>query len=352
MSQNNSQRRITVAEMAPHVHSFNYGENKVEKITKWLVKWIDSSLAIGKICPNDFLPPKAALAYHIGVGQGTIQNAFRLLEDMGYVESKQKIGTYIKNRNKKTHTEKLTSKRDLTVETIKQYILEKNYKVGDKLISMRKLSNILQIPNTTIRLAFATLVSKGILKQQGRSFYVQIINKSNDIKVQTLVEKIAKSMKSYIALNYKTGEKLPATQELAKKYNASIKTIHDAIKILSKEGVVYTRRGKYGTTIANQKDKEALPLYNYEKIEQKIRNYIVTKTKIGDKLPSIKQFAQEYGISEKTIKKALNDLAEDGFLMFSRGRYGGTFVTDIPQSSKDAYKWLAIDSDYLSNLEN
>ena len=54
-----------------------------------------------------------------------------------------------------------------------------------------------------------------------------------------------------------------------------------------------------------------------------------------------------YKTSEKTVKKALDNLAEDGYLMFMRGRYGGTFVMDIPQAKGEAYKWLAINSDYV-----
>ena len=88
--------------------------------------------------------------------------------------------------------------------------------------------------------------------------------------------------------------------------------------------------------------------YFYEKFEQKIRNYIAENCQIGDKLPSIRELAASYGTSEKTIKKALDNLSEDGYLAFSRGRYGGTFVADIPQASGEAYKWLAISSDYVS----
>ena len=56
-----------------------------------------------------------------------------------------------------------------------------------------------------------------------------------------------------------------------------------------------------------------------------------------------------FQISGKTVKKALDNLAGDGYIMFTRGRYGGTFVMDIPQTSGEAYKWLAINSDYVSN---
>ena len=89
-------------------------------------------------------------------------------------------------------------------------------------------------------------------------------------------------------------------------------------------------------------------MYIYEKIEQKIKKYIIEKCQMGDKLPSIKNFALMFLTSEKTVKKALNNLADDGFITFTRGRYGGTFVMDIPENQGESYKWLAINSDYLT----
>ena len=56
--------------------------------------------------------------------------------------------------------------------------------------------------------------------------------------------------------------------------------------------------------------------------------------RIGDKLPSIKEFSVMLSVSTKTIKRALDEIEEDGYVTFARGRYGGTFVTDIPQDAK------------------
>ena len=58
MSQTDEGRRITVAEMAPHVHVFLPNENKVDKISAWLEKWITAALASGKIKFCDYLPKK------------------------------------------------------------------------------------------------------------------------------------------------------------------------------------------------------------------------------------------------------------------------------------------------------
>ena len=98
--QNSSCHKITVSEMAPHIHHFGIRENKVNKLVNWLKNWIRLSLDCGKIQPYDLMPTKSDLACHIGVSQGTIQNVYRLLEDDGLLESKQRIGTYIKDPNK------------------------------------------------------------------------------------------------------------------------------------------------------------------------------------------------------------------------------------------------------------
>lgn len=342
-------RRITVADMSPHVHSFFSYEDKAQKILAWLTNWIIYSLDCGKIQPYDFLPSKADLACHIGVSQGTMQTVYRLLEDAGYVESKQRIGTYIKPSNKNEPLNKLTSKKELATEIIKKFLFENNYKKNDVLISARKLAQYTGISNTTVRLAITTLVSMGILAKRGRDFIILEDNfEIEQVYLQTLVEKVSVGIREYVDLNLKAGDKLPSNNELTKIFNVSVKTIHDAIKLLAKEGLLYTRRGKYGTIVLGDSDV-VTESYFYEKYEQKIRLYIIQNSQIGDKLPSIKEFAQVYGTSEKTIKKALDNLAEEGYITFSRGRYGGTFVMDIPQSSTEAFKWLAISEDYISN---
>ena len=345
-------RRITVPEMAPHIHSFLPGENKVNKLSKWLVDWIESSLKSGKIRPCDYLPSKADLACHIGVSRGTMQNVFRQVEDLGYLESKQRVGTFIKDRRKGATLEKLTSKREYAIEVIKKYILENDYKCDDVLISTRKLAEVTGVSPATLRLAAVHLVSVGVLRKKDRTFIVTGKKfEVEDITAQTLVEKIADNIEYYIKKKLKKGGKLPANTELAQMFNVSVKTIHDSLKLLSKKGVLYSRRGRYGTFVPAHEGEKEEP-YFYEKVEQKVRHYIAAKCQVGDKLPSILEFSEMFEVSPKTIKKALDNLAEDGYLTFARGRYGGTFVTDIPQSSKEAYTWLALNSEYITSIEN
>ena len=345
MSQTNNGRLITVAEMAPHVHSFLPNENKVNKISHWLEGWIKDSLKKGNIKPFDYLPHKGDLAFHIGVSLGTMQNVYRILEDKGLIESRQKIGAYIKDVTEK-RKEKLTSKREVVCEYIKKYISENGYKEGDTLISARKLSQISDVPFATLLSSLNTLVLEDILEKNGKTYIIKTIDFNiTNIKPETLVEKIAESINQYIKNNLKTGDKLPSNNALADMFNVSIKTIHDAVKILSAAGVIKTRRGYYGTVVLDKAGKEEPPYY-YEQVEQSIKKYIADNCKIGDKLPSIKNFSEVFNVSAKTIKNALDNLAFDGFVNFARGKYGGTFVQNIPESNESGYTWLALSPEY------
>ncbi|UKI40579.1 MAG: GntR family transcriptional regulator [Candidatus Melainabacteria bacterium] len=110
------------------------------------------------------LPSKQILAKHLSVSVGTIQSAIRYIEDLGYVESKQKIGTIIKT-SKEAVFKKLTSKRDLTVDFIRQYILEQNLKKDEILPDLEFVLENLKISSNTLRLALAFMVENKELKQ-------------------------------------------------------------------------------------------------------------------------------------------------------------------------------------------
>ena len=300
MANNNETRRITVSEMAPHVHKFLPNENKANKIFVWLSAWIKKSLEENRIFPSDFLPAKGDLAFHIGVSLGTMQNVFRMLEDVGLVESKQRIGTIIKDPNGES-SEKHTSKRDSAVEIIKSYLIENNYKVGDSVIPTRKLGKILNISSTTVRVALNKLLTEGIIAKEKNQFIIKTLDFSiNKREAQTLVDKIAERINKYIKMNLKQGDKLPSSSALADMYNVSIKTIHDAIFVLTTAGIVKTRRGYYGTIVSNMDEEQ---LYFYEQVQLKIKKYISDNCKINDKLPTIKEFSEVFDVSTKTIIK-------------------------------------------------
>lgn len=349
-------------------------EPKSLSIANWLIQWIEKDLAAGKIHKTNLLPKKAEFAYHLGVSIGTVQNAIRYVEDKGFVESKQCIGTMICNPGEPSSSiRKLTSKRDLTVEAIKKFIVDNKIKIGEKLPSSRALAKYLGTSSNTTRLALEHLCHSGVIvhnfknandsnwvvKSDGFSIEEEKLNASNSL---TLVKKIEQDLENYIQENLSVGEKIPPHDELSRIFKVSVKTVHDGLKSLVKKGILLTRRGRYGTTVIKlpysnevSTKKESMifapakdtAFYNYEKTQNHIKALIAKEYEIGSKLPSILELSRQLDLSPNTIRRAFNNLADEGYLRFSRGRYGGTFVVDIPDTSASAFKWLAVNPKYV-----
>jgi len=370
------QRKIDINELPKQIPDFSASyESKDVVIKKWIINWLTSLFKSNKIKNNDLLPNKSQLSSYLGVSIGTVQNAIRYVEDEGYLTSKQKIGTMVSVNNATNPiapVRKLTTKREKIIDSIQAIIIQKHIKVGSPIPSTRKMADDLGVSTNTVRLAYEYLCNLGILSsRQTRGNDANWILKSipknislddfeilTDIQTSTLVDKVKEELKDFIKDNYKIGDKINSHESLAEKFNVSIKTMHDAISSLVDEGILFTRRGQYGTTLIKMPDSPALQpkiensiftsaqtamQYSYQKIENKIKNIIITEYKIGDKLPSMEELSELLDVSSNTIRKALQNLAQQGYLNFSRGRYGGTFVTDIPQNDENpAYKWLAV----------
>ncbi len=349
----------------------NIKESKAITIGKWLTNVIQTNKAVK---PNTLLPSKPDLAYLLGVSIGTIQNALRYIEDLGFVESKQCIGTIVKGSNEGS-MRKLTSKREIAINAIKKYIIDNNLKNGDNLPSSRIISNAIGCSANTTRLALEYLGTINILEHKFKNsnengwkiistnFSVEEKNEEHS----TLVKKVESDLKNYITKNLKTGDKIPAHAELSKELSVSIKTIHDALKVLIDEGILLARRGRYGTTVlkmpyeakVSEKPETSIfasapetAFYYYERTQNHIKKMIAENYEIGAKLPSINELSKQLDLSPNTIRKAFHNLSREGYLAFSRGRYGGTFVIDIPQTDEQTFKWLAVNPKYAEIYKN
>lgn len=351
----------------------NIIESKSVVIAKWLIKFIESGLKNRKISVNDILPSKADFAYRLGVSIGTMQNAFRYVEDYGYVESKQCIGTLVKDyKNKENRMRKLTSKRDLASEAIKRYILTGGFKIGTVLPSSRTLAILIGFNSNTTRLALEYLVVQNILEHKYKNasehgYIIKSLNFGikNSIakKTETLVNIIVKDLENYISAHLKAGDRLPSHMVLSRELKASIKTVHDALKILIDKGIILSKRGRYGSTVIRLPNDNTVSLkpetsifapakdtvfYHYEKVQNIIKRMISQKYQIGEKLPSIEELSNIMDISPNTIRRALKNLANEGYIVFSRGRYGGTFIIDIPEVETTSFKWLSVNPQYVA----
>lgn len=385
-------KRIEISQLPKEIPNFkNSFESKDSVIKKWLTDWITSGVKKGKIQENTLLPKKQDLAYYLGVSVGTIQNAIRFVEDAGFLESKQRIGTIIRSDSSSNPIiRKASSKREKVIALIKKYIIDNELNVNEPLPSARALSAAIGNSTNTTRLALDFLGSQGIIipkafrsndsnwilkeiptfTDEEREFF-----KSEELSADTLVEQVSEELKNYIKTNFKVGDRLPAHQELSEILKVSIKTVHDAMKSLIEEGYLLARRGRYGTTVikipgssvlqpANEisikessifASAQEAAFYSYQKIENVIKNYIKDNYEIGDKLPSMEALSEQFDVSSNTIRKALQNLSKQGFVNFSRGRYGGTFVTDMPEDETEgteAFRWLAVSPQYTISYDS
>ena len=347
-------------------------ESKSVVIGKWLMKYIEHGLKNNKIEVNNIMPSKADFAYKLGVSIGTMQNAFRYIEDLGYVESKQCIGTLVRDYKQPVTTmRKLTSKRDMASEVIKRNIINGGYKIGMTLPSSRAIASIIGYSANTTRLALDYLCAQGILEHKFKNAneYGWVlksldfdITQETNVKSKTLVDMVVKDLENYISNNLKTGDKIPPHSALSQELKASLKTVHDALKILADRGILLPRRGKYGTTVIKLPNDNSISVkpemsifapakdtafYHYEKTQNKIKRMIADEYDIGEKLPSIIEMSKMLDLSPNTIRKAFHNLAKEGYLVFSRGRYGGTFIIDIPEIEQQTFKWLAVNPQYV-----
>lgn len=386
----NGLKRIEISELPREIPNFrNSFESKDSIIKKWLTDWITTGFKKGKLKENTLLPKKADLAYYLGVSIGTVQNAIRFVEDAGLLESKQRIGTVLRASNSSNPIiRKASSKREKVITQIKKYILDNKIQLNETLPSTRALSAIIGNSTNTTRLALDFLNTQGIIEPKTfRSNEANWILKQiptlteqeleNDItgtiSADTLVSKVENELKEYIKNNHKVGDKLPAHAELSDILKVSIKTVHDAMKTLIDEGILLARRGRYGTTITRIPDSNLLQptrevsifatsifakaedaaFYSYQKIENIIKNYIANNFEIGDKLPSMEALSEKFDVSSNTVRKALQNLSKQGYVNFSRGRYGGTFVSDLPETEgSEAFKWLAISPQYTVTYDS
>lgn len=367
------QRRIEINELPKKVPDYKNSKISKEILTeKWLTDWINKAINTKKIAPYSLLPIKSKLAYYLGVSIGTVQNAIRYMEDKGIVESKQRIGTFVVPKDgEKTQSRKLTGKRDITIKQINYYILDNELKIGDKMPSIRTIAKMLSLSTNTVRLSVEHLVEQKIIisnRINNETYYtvnkIPKINYNEKLETKTLTKKIEDDILEFLQTNFKIGDKFLTHHELAEKFSVSVKTTHDAIKSLIQKGYLVSRRGQYGTIVTKLSDKDVLKpkpemtifapaaqaaVYRYEKIKNQLKQLIANEFSLGDKLPSMQELSKKLDVSTNTIKKALHNLSKEGYIGFSRGRYGGSFVINIPENQEsNAFRWLAVSKKYTA----
>lgn len=369
LSKNN---KLTINDFPKQLPDFKNSELPKDRLTeKWLTDWIINSLKSQKIQAGDVLPRKHLIAQYLGISVGTVQNAIRYTEDKGYLQSKQRTGTLVASFSGHTNMiKKQTSKRDATVYKIKKYILDNG--INYVMPPAAEVAKEINVSSNTVRLAYLKLCDMGFLKYTpGKSGKKQLrvvnipllLEEDKTTAAKSLVEKTTDDLADFISKNLKKGDKLQTRFSLSKMLNVSVKTVHDAVSRLEAKGILLSRRGRYGTVVVKMPEEadvfqpvnersifakaEAAAFYRWEKIENSLLDMIKTNFEPGMKLPTMDELSAKFDVSTNTIRKALKTLSEKGIVDFERGRYGGTFVIELPNNAESsAYEWLAVTPDF------
>jgi len=336
--------------------------NKNKKLDS-VIAWLKALLLSSSFNSEVLMPSKSDLAKILNIGLGTVQNAYRFLEDEGILVSKQRIGTFFVPMGSHLNIRKLTSKKDKLVEEFKSYILNSNFNVGDKLKSVRFYSKKMNVSTSLIIQVFNYLETQNIIINEAGIRYVSSLNFDIiNFESSTLIDKVYLDLKKYICENFKVGDKIQTVAVLAKMFHVSSKTIHSAIKKLEKDGILKPRYGRYGTVVLAvpldkvfyQKPETSIfapstqtYVYHYERILNIIRKMIYDNFAVGSKLPSISELSLLLDVNPNTIRKSFEVLKSEGIVSSVRGRYGGTFVLEIPEfDTVQTYQWLAVNTEF------
>ncbi len=354
---------------------------KGEVVSKWLIEWIKYSLEYGIADIGDLIPSKEDLSLFLNVSPATVQNSIRYVKNLGYLISKQSIGTsiadfYSKELNEKDDLYKGT----LTECKIKKIILEKGIKLNSQIPNIKELADITQISQNTIRFALLNLETQGFFKKirlKGNKFsriYIKEFELTkeeieNGLKDEnfTLTHQLIEKIESYIKKTYKQGEKILPNMAFSRMFGVSIKTINDAMKILNNKKIILSRRGKYGTIYlgknqnlktqytSSERKKTASISYEYswQKALPVIKKHISENYEAGDKIAPIRELAKILNVSPNTVRRALRELFRGGNLISKRGKSGGIFIVEMPEGEQDVYRWLALNPQAVKfdNLE-
>ena len=93
--------------------------------------------------------------------------------------------------------------------------------------------------------------------------------------------------------------------------------------------------------------KSSIPIY--AQLKEQIKFAIETGQYIvGDRLPTVRQYAVDLKINLNTVRKVYGELEDEGYISTRQGK--GTFVTGIPERQEKDEKRIIIMNDLLDNV--
>ncbi len=357
-------KKISLKEAFNMQFDFDSKISKEESVFYWLIEFRKYLLENNIAETGDFIPSKEEISSYLKVSASTVQNALNNACSLGYFYSKQSKGTVISDNSKEKI--KPPSKKDRVLVEIKKYLIKHDFKEGEIIPKISSLSNEIKTSSNLIRKALYELIFEGILKKEVHKKETHLILNAkikltdkekayvSNFKNAGLVSIIKEKIKEFIRENCPIGGRIPSNQEFSKMFKVSVRTVNSAMKELRRDKIISSRRGSYGSIYIQDGQNHEKSLYNkkdvssykWESALKSIKSYILKNHEAGDRIPSIKDFAKKFNTSTSTIKRAVKELSSQGILFAQKGKYGGLFVTELPER-EGSYQWLIINPSYF-----
>lgn len=97
--------------------TYNISQRSDEPKYYYLYKQIKKDILTGAIASGDKLPSKRNLAEHLGISLITVENAYSMLKDEGYIETRERSGYYVSRINVQAKPHDVMKKLDFLPET-------------------------------------------------------------------------------------------------------------------------------------------------------------------------------------------------------------------------------------------
>ncbi len=255
---------------APFIKMFSKKDKAVIEIKKHLI--------LRGYSENEIIPSVIELAHEIKTSTNTCRLAVMELIREGVLRKeiyKKNVMLFLNSKIKLTEKEKNEIKNRNLVKILKEKIkkhIVQNYKTGDKIPTNLEFAKMFNVSVRTVNIAMKELnKDKTILSRRGNYGSVFLNTNSKDTRSEKSMfmsgpkqkkevkknysykwESAYTNIKQYILKNHEAGDKILSMMQFATMLNTSVTTVKKAVSELSKEGILYAQKVKYGGLFVNE----------------------------------------------------------------------------------------------------
>lgn len=256
-----SKKDKALIEIKKHLLQRGYNENEIIPSTTELAHEIKTSVNTTRLAIIEL------------VRAGVLRKEIHTRNVILFLNSKIKLSEKEKGQSSEIKNKNLVK---ILKEKVKKYLIQ-NYKAGDKILSNKELAKIFNVSIRTMNSCMKEFHKEKIIlsrrgkygsiflggegrnKLQEKSMFMSDVKSQKEIKKNYAYrwENAYTNIKQYILKNHEAGDKTLSMQQFAEILNTSVTTIKRAVGELTKEGILYPLKGKYGGLfIAEMPQKE------------------------------------------------------------------------------------------------